>query len=266
MRLLRAALRAAAATPITLVVATRPAVGERETIERETIDIGVEDAAAPWSQPDGTGYANDLVRAAFDAVDVDVRMHVLPYARCKQHVVKGELIACVSMSPAPELRGVVRFSAKPLFVFACDFFENSARPLPGRIEDFPPGTTVGTVLAYEYPPEMLARLRRRGAILEPASTEEINLRKLAAGRIAAAVVNRDGVKSADWVVARAGVTGRVRSVLSIGAMPAYIGFSMAHPGGPALADRFDIGYARIVASGEHDRIQRRWISRGSTRP
>jgi ABC-type amino acid transport substrate-binding protein len=244
----------------TLALVSSPRGGERETI-----DIGVEDAAAPWSQADGTGYANDLVRAAFDAMDVDVRMHVLPYARCKQHVVNGELIACVSMSPAPELRGVVRFSAKPLFVFACEFYENPARPFPGRIDDFPAGTTVGTVLGYEYPPEMLASLRRRGAVLEPAATEEINLRKLAAGRIVAAVVNRDGVKSADWVVVRAGVAGRVRPVFSIGEMPAYIGFSMAHPGGAALADRFDVGYARVIESGERDRIQRRWISRGTTR-
>ena len=34
----------------------------------------------------------------------------------------------------------------------------------------------------------------------------------------------------------------------------------------ALADRFDVGYARIIARGERDRIQRRWISRGTARP
>ncbi len=255
----RTALGAFAA--LALVAATGP---PPPAAERETIDIGVEDAAAPWSQADGTGYANDLVRAAFDAVDVDVRMHVLPYARCKQHVVKGELVACVSMSPAPELRGVVRFSARPLFVFTCEFFEGPPRPLPRRIEALRVGTRVGTVLGYEYPPEMLEHLRRRRAVLEPASTEEINLRKLAAGRLDAAVVNRDAVKSPDWVAARAGVAGRVHLVFQIGGMPAYVGFSLAHPHGPRLADRFDRGYALIIASGERDRIQRRWISRGST--
>jgi polar amino acid transport system substrate-binding protein len=233
--------------------------------ESETIDIGVEDAAAPWSQADGTGFANDVVRAAFSAVGVDIRMHVLPYARCKQHVVKGELVACVSMSPAPELTGVVRFSARPLFVFTCDFFERPDRPLARRIDELAPGTRVGTVHGYEYPPEMLEHLRRRRAVLEPAPTEEINLRKLAAGRLDAAVVNRDTVKSPDWVVARAGVSGKVRSVFRIGAMPGYIGFSLAHKNGTALADRFDAGYARIIASGEFDRIQRRWIERSTPR-
>lgn len=229
---------------------------------RETIDIGVEDAAAPWSQGDGTGYANDLVRAAFDASGIDVRLHVLPYARCKQQVLNGALVACVSMSPAPELNGVVRFSARPLFVFTCRFFENPRAPLARRIEDFPRGIRVGTVIGYEYPPEMLARLSRRDAVLDPAPSEETNLRKLAAGRIAAAVVNSDTVKSSDWVAERAGVTGRVRSVLSVGRMPAYVGFSTVHPRGRELADRFDRGYARVIRNGERDRIQRRWIERG----
>jgi polar amino acid transport system substrate-binding protein len=251
--------------PFALAVLTLGSTEPQRTGQRETVDVGVEDAAAPWSQRDGTGYANDVVRAAFDAVDVDVRLHVLPYARCKQSVVKGELVACLSMSPAPELRGVVRFSAKPLFVFACDFFENPARPLPRRIEDFPLGTRVGTVLGYEYPPEILDRLRRRGAILEPAQAEQINLRKLAAGRLDAAVVNRDAVKSPEWVAGRAGVSGRVRSVFGVGAMPAYIGFSLARRDGAALAARFDAGFDRIIASGERDRIQRRWVARTTSR-
>jgi ABC-type amino acid transport/signal transduction systems, periplasmic component/domain len=229
---------------------------------RQMIDVGVEDAAAPWSQADGTGYANDLVRAAFDAVDIDVRFHVLPYARCKQQVLHGALAACVSMSPAPELRGPVRFSAMPLFVFTSRIFENPRRPLGRRIEDFPRAIRVGTVLGYEYPPEMLQRLARRGAILDPAPTEETNLRKLAARRIDAAVVNSDVVKSSDWVAERAGVTGRVRPVLSIGRMPAYIGFGTAHRENRALADRFDLGYARIIASGERARIEHRWVGRG----
>lgn len=241
------------------------AAGPVRAREPSVVDVGVEDAAAPWSQADGTGYVNDLVRAAFGAVGVQVRMHVLPYARCKGEVVRGALVACVSMSPAPELRGVVRFSARPLFTFACDFFESPARPLPRRIADFAPGTRVATVLGYEYPPAMLEQLRRRGAVLEPAPTEEVNLRKLAAGRVAAAVVNRDAVKSPEWVAERAGVTGRVRSAFGVGGLPAYIGFSLAHRDGAALADRFDVGYARIIASGERDRIQRRWIGRGAAR-
>lgn len=244
----------------TLLLAT---AGARQEARRDTIDVGVEDAAAPWSQADGTGYANDLARAAFAAAGIDIRLHVLPYARCKQHVVNGELVACISMSHAPELMNKVRFSAQPVFVFTCEFFENNRAPLPRRIQDLPRGIKVGTVIGYEYPPEMLSTLTRVGAVLEATATEEINLRKLAAGRIGAAVVNSDAVKPSGSVVARAGVTGRVTSRFSIGRTPGYVGFSRKHRRGRELADRFDRGYARIIASGERDRIQRRWIAQAA---
>jgi ABC-type amino acid transport substrate-binding protein len=68
------------------------------------------------------------------------------------------------------------------------------------------------------------------------------------------------------VAARAGVSGRVRSVFAIGGMPAYAGFSLAHPRGRSLAARFDTGYARITASGERARIQRRWMAHERTVP
>jgi ABC-type amino acid transport substrate-binding protein len=244
----------------TLAAATLCSGSAFAQIPRDTIEIGVEDAAAPWSQPDGTGYANDLARAAFAASGIATRLHVLPYARCKSLVVSGALAACVSMSPAPELRDVVRFSAHPMFVFACDFFENPRHPIGRTIDELPLRSVVGTVLGYEYPPEILARLAARQAILEPASTEETNLRKLAAGRIAAALVNRDEIKSAEWVAARAGVLGRVRSVYRMGALPGYVGFSVVHPRGLELARRFDDGMKRIIANGEHERIKRRWIA------
>lgn len=226
----------------------------------EILEVGVEDAAAPWSQADGTGYANDVARAAFAASGITMRAKVLPYARCKSLVLAGQLAACVSMSPAPELRQLVRFSARPMFVFACDFFENPSYPIGRSIDELPLRSVVGTVLGYEYPPEILSRLAARQVVLEPAPTEEINLRKLAAGRIAAAMVNRDEIKSADWVADRAGVRGRVASVYRMGALPGYVGFSVAHPRGLELVHRFDEGMNRIVANGERDRIKRRWIA------
>lgn len=254
-------LRRASVVALLALVAAVPWRGE----VRETIDIGVEDAAAPWSQADGTGYANDVVRAAFDAAGIDVRMHVLPYARCKQRVINGDLVACVSMSPAPELTGVVRFSARPLFVFTCGFFERPGHPLARRIKDIAPGTRIGVVLGYEYPPELLANLTRRGAVLDVAPTEEINLRKLAAGRLDAATVNVDRVKSASFVVEKAGVSGKVRPVFQVGGMPAYIGFSLARADGAVFARRFDAGYDAIIASGLRDRIQRDWTTRRAAR-
>src|SRR4051812_32252616 len=74
------------------------------------LDIMVEDAAAPWSRPDGRGYSNDIVRAAFRAALVDVRLIVVPYARCKRMVSTGRVAACFNMSWDSRLSGQVVFA------------------------------------------------------------------------------------------------------------------------------------------------------------
>ncbi|MET0859109.1 MAG: hypothetical protein ABWY27_20345, partial [Telluria sp.] len=88
------------------------------------LQILVEDAASPWSNHDGHGYANDLVRAAFAAAGVDVELVVVPYARCKAMVMQGSTVACFSMSASPELANRVRFSAKQLFSITPRFYYN----------------------------------------------------------------------------------------------------------------------------------------------
>ena len=57
-----------------LVIAQLFCVPAARAVDR-TLEIYVENAADPFSRPDGTGYANDVVRAAFEAVGV--REHVV---------------------------------------------------------------------------------------------------------------------------------------------------------------------------------------------
>src|SRR5882672_3584311 len=64
--------------------------------QTKSLIIAVEDDAAPWSLADGTGYANDVVVAAFRAVGVDVQLRVMPYARCKRMAISGDVVACLS--------------------------------------------------------------------------------------------------------------------------------------------------------------------------
>lgn len=71
---------------------------------RETLTIMVEDAAAPWSGSDGTGYANDVVVAAFKEMGVEIQLRVVPYSRCKYLVLSGQVTACFNMSWQPKFR------------------------------------------------------------------------------------------------------------------------------------------------------------------
>ena len=94
-----------------------------------TLEIYVENAADPFSRPDGTGYANDVVRAAFEAVGVRIKFTVVPYSRCKYKVLSGEAAACVSMSWDPSFEGRIRFADTPLIKVTPVYYESRARPL-----------------------------------------------------------------------------------------------------------------------------------------
>jgi ABC-type amino acid transport substrate-binding protein len=227
----------------------------------EPIAIAVEDAAAPWSQRDGRGYVNEVVQAAFAASHVAVRLAVVPYARCKRMVVSGEVAGCFSMSREPGLDARVTMSADPLLTLDVVLVARRGSALrvgpDGRLPD---GTRVGVVLGYEYPPAVAARARG-GGVLDVAPSEEINLRKLVDGRLDAAVLNVDALKPIAFLARRAGLTDAPPAVARLARMPAYVGFSTAHPDGSRARVAFDAGLRTHRASGRLRSIHDAWVRR-----
>src|ERR1041385_2297357 len=198
--------------------------------QKKILIIAVEDDAAPWSRADGTGYANDLVTAAFKAVKVDVSLHVMPYARCKRMTMNGDVVACFSMSPSADFKDAIELSASPLFNCYAGYFYNVDKP-PSikREQDIPRGTIVGTVIGYEYPPSFEALQRSGAIVIEESPSEDINLRKLALGRIDLALLIYNEVKTPDWLMRKAGVAGKVKVGFPSGVLHSYVGFSTKHP-------------------------------------
>jgi len=223
------------------------------------LPIAVEDDAGPWSFKDGTGYANDVVKAAFEASGVAIDLQVLPYARCKEMAADGRMPACFSMSWLPELKDTFAFSKKPLFQCYADyFFSDKSKIHAQRARDFPRGTVLGVVIGYEYPASVYA-LRKSGVLVfEESDSELLNLEKLAAGRVDAALINWNEVKTVDSLLAKAGAMGLVRRGPRAGILESYIGFSLRHPKGAWAKKKFDRGFAKIEANGRLKAIQAKW--------
>ena len=231
-----------------------------QTVAQNSVVIAVEDDAAPWSRADGSGYANDLVISAFKAVGIDVELKVVPYARCKRMVVNGEVAGCFSMSPAPDFAGIVELSGKPLFVVQSGYFYNLQKPPAAkRPEDLPPKTIVGTVLGYEYP-NSFEQLKQKGVIVvDESPSEEINLRKLAAGRIDLALLTYNEMKTPQMLIQKAGVSGKVKTTFLAGSENSYIGFSTRHQQGAWARAQFNKGFALILRNGTLRRLQTNWL-------
>lgn len=223
----------------------------------------VEDAASPWSNHNGEGYANDMVRAAFAAAGVDVELVVVPYARCKALVMQGGAPSCLSMSKAPELDGLVRFADKPLFSVTPRFYYHLDRPQAAKsLDALTRGMRIGIVHGYEYP-AFVAALAARGIVLETSRSDVTNLRKLAAGRLDFALLMTDDMRSEELIRRQAGV-GRLGFAFKSAPQESYIGFSVAHPDGDAQRQSFNAGFRAIGESGARQAIQAKWKLRCAT--
>ena len=246
----------ATATTLAALLATHAAV---TSAQRKSLVIAVEDDAAPWSLKDGTGYANDVVIAAFKATGFDAELRVVPYARCKRMVMNGDVPACFTMSPTPEFKELIEFSEKPLFSCYAGYFYNVDRPPKvRRQEQLSARTVVGTVLGYEYPPEFEQLVQRSIVVTEQSPSEDINLKKLAMGRLDLALLNYNEMKTASWLIGKAGVTGKVKTTFRSGRLNSYIGFSKKHPDGLLALREFNRGFRLISGNGTLRRIKQEW--------
>jgi ABC-type amino acid transport substrate-binding protein len=228
---------------------------------RETLTIMVEDAAAPWSKSDGTGYANDVVVAAFKEMGIEVRLRVVPYSRCKYMVLSGQVAACFNMSWQPEFEGKIKLAAQPIFKVSNDVFEHINAPLPKPPDGkcaLPPGTFVGITRDYEYSAQVMA-LQSSGVVFENSLSDLTSLQKLAARRFQAALVMSNDLEVRNQKAKQSGTEDVVRFAFNCGKLDSTIGFSLAHPDGLRALQMYDEGYRRIKANGALKDIHVRWF-------
>jgi ABC-type amino acid transport substrate-binding protein len=238
--------------------ATTSAAGKSQDVS-SPLEILVENAADPFSRADGTGYANDLVKAAFAAVDVPVTLTVVPYVRCKAKVLDGSAAVCVSMSWDPSFEGRVKFSDAHLIEVHPVYFENPAHPLVARSEaELGSGIRIGTIRGYEYPDTVMA-VRARGGLFVDGASEVANLKKLVAGRLDAAMVMDNKLTGTAHWLREASVTGLVREAFrSASSEVGFLGVSTAHPRGLAALEQFNRGMAIVSGNGTLEQLTKKW--------
>jgi len=227
----------------------------------ETLTIMVEDAAAPWSNSDGTGYANDVVLAAFKEMAMEARLKVVPYSRCKYMVLNGQVAACFNMSWQPEFQGKIKLATRPIFNVSNDVFESIKTPLPKPPDgqcNLPPGTVVGITRDYEYSAQVMA-LQASGVVFENSLSDLTSLQKLAARRFQAAVIMSNDLEVRNRKAQQSGTEDTVRFAFNCGLVNSTIGFSLSHPDGLRALEKYDEGYRRIEANGVLKKLHQRWF-------
>lgn len=229
----------------------------------DQVTIGAEDDAAPWSYLDGSGYVNDLVRAAYQAVHWEVKYEVYPYARCKRMVEDGRLVACFSASKTPELEQKLQYPDTSVFAAQNLLFVRSDSPLPRGCNSKAWGRkiSVGFVNEYEYLPAVEV-LQKSGTVAASTTVSEVlSLRMLDSKRFDAALITVDPVKRIELMAALAKVKSNFRVLCDFGGFPAYVAFSRVHPQATTALDAFNKGMKIITKDGTVQRLQKAWAKR-----
>jgi len=224
----------------------------------ERVRIGAEDDWRPYSylvagQP--TGFAVDVVRAAWAAAGVEVELVSLPYARCMKEVDRGALAGCFDTLRDSMLEPRYRWHQQPLFRASIGIYGPAgavATRFPLTVESLR-SKRVGTTHGYDYGEVFDGD---PGMLRDVAPSDISSLRKLVAGRVDYALVY-DRVASE---IARANpdlAKGYARVGL-LADQSLYLSFARDFPGIERMIALFDQGLSKVRKSGEYARIEARW--------
>lgn len=225
-------------------------------LANDPIVIGVEDDWYPYSGSiDGLakGYGVDLVRESFAAVGVSVRFDPLPYKRCINMTMRGELVACVQPTRMPETENNFLWPAQPLFVARSLIFARKPTTQQRLTAESLTGQHVGVTNGYEYGStfDTIKDVKRESVVKEVSV-----FRLLAAGRVQYALAYE---KVANHLIMNhPEFTDRFAVVGTISENFQYCAFSKKHPLAPRYLDLFNEGFAKISKNGTLAAIEKRW--------
>jgi len=218
----------------------------------ETIEIAAEDDWIPYAKEDGTGLANEIIRAAFKSVDIKVEYKMFPYARTLLYIEQGKYVAGFNVPLDEQSNKKYILGDKALYDAVSAYYCNRAQPLSAKNRDeLKNGEKIGVVRGYGYGDHYL-KLIKKGLIKEDVTTSETsNLRKLALGRIDSTIIYD---KTAYILIKQLNLESKIKFAFINEKTPIYLAFSKVHPKGQYYADKFDEGMAKIQADGVYQKI------------
>jgi polar amino acid transport system substrate-binding protein len=215
----------------------------------ETITLGAENDWVPYANQDGSGMSNEIVRAAYKAVGIEVSFQVGPYNRLLKSVRDGGLLGAFNVPKERSNEGLYIFGKTPLFTALSAYYHNRDNPLSAtRKEDLVNGEKVGVVFDYGYGDfftnnDRIAKIEVRSDLL--------NLKKLAKGRLDATILYD---KTARKLIEENGLGDKIAKAFDSESADIYVAFSKVFPKAQYYADKLDKGLAIIKANGDYQKI------------
>lgn len=226
----------------------------------ETITLVGEDSWYPYSAiKDGQnrGFAVDVIRAAYAAVNIDVKFIATPYSRCLMLVQSGQELGCFDSLKDAKLEPDFIFHKEPIFKASVGIYARTDSPqsrvskinvqeLHKYIIGITHGYTYGT--AFEKDTRI---------VRESAPNDLSNLRKLILARSDYSLIY---TRVADYLTSThpEEFKGAVQQVGILVEDNLYVSFSKRRPESARYANALDQGLRQIKANGVYATIEKKW--------
>jgi polar amino acid transport system substrate-binding protein len=245
----------AAAFAVSSSVASAAFAGDPVTIvaESDWYPYSAERDGAP------EGMAVDLVRAAFEAAGVDLRLVSQPYARCLEEVESGMQLGCFDTTREPANEARFLFHDQPLFSARIVIIAPSDTDADGLTPADLKGEVVAITNGYTYgePFQSDAGVQKEVVTSDLAILRVVALKRTSYGAIYERVMAHLLSEHA------AELAGKVKVVGLLSEPDLYVSFSKKRPDSAAAIAALDRGLALIRANGVHQEIEQRWAARFS---
>lgn len=215
----------------------------------ETVELAIEDAWEPYANPDGTGMSGEIVKAAFQAVGITVKLHVRPYARVLFEVKNGLFPGGLNVAREPSTAPDFLWGQEMLFQADAHYYHHIERPLAAQsAAGLHNGERIGVIRGYEYGEQFF---RNKAIRKDWVSRHEQNISKLLAGRVDAIIMFD---KTANLLLQKNGLDRQIVPAFPCESSMIYVAFSLRHPRAAYFAGKLDDGLRIIKANGVHAAI------------
>ncbi len=218
----------------------------------ETIKLATGEWAPYTSEKDPNGkIAETIVREAFGLEQIDVTYEYYPWKRSYESAKKGKVAGTFPWFKNEERMKECIYHKEPLLNETEVFFH--LKNLDFKWENYKDlgKYKIGGTLGFSHVKE----LEKEGIKLDVTSREDLNFKKLLAGRIeaypASLIVGYNTINKLFAPEKAALFTNHTKTLK---ADQMYLIFSKNIPNGQKLADKFDSGLRRLKASGRYDEI------------
>lgn len=217
-----------------------------------SITLAAEDSWPPFADEFGRGISHNIIRHAFEQVDVNISTIVVPYARGLIMTERGSVDGVFNVTREQSTIDRFVFGNEPLFTITASFFFAKDYPTVAKNKwQLPTQSTIGIINGYEYGDEFTTLVEKRKLQVITVDSQRQLTNLLLVGRIDSAIMY-DLV--ADVYIKRMGVNNDIQAKFNNHTSKIFVAFSKLNPQSKHLSELLDKGLIALKKQGKYQQL------------